>query len=71
MASGWRFYVRKTASGEEKFAVNSSVDSDGDQRLTVITSTEGRGLEIIEELMDNFMKMGLSMADSLIFNTIS
>ena len=58
MASGWRFYVRTTESGEEKFAVNSSVDSDGDQRLTVITSTEGRGLEIIEELMDSFYESG-------------
>ena len=58
MASGWRFYVRKTATGEEKFVVNSSVDNDGDQRLTVITSTEGRGLEIIEELMNSFYESG-------------
>jgi ATP-dependent 26S proteasome regulatory subunit len=58
MASGWRFYIRRTASGEEKFAVNSSVDSDGDQRLTVITSTDGRGLEIIEELMKSFYENG-------------
>ena len=48
----------QNTSGEEKFAVNSSVDSDGDQRLTVITSTDGRGLEIIEELMDSFYENG-------------
>ena len=58
MARGWRFYVRNVASGEEKFALHSSVDSDGDQRITVITDTNGRGLEIIEELMDSFYANG-------------
>ena len=62
MHDSWRvvgdFMFETTESGEEKFAVNSSVDSDGDQRLTVITSTDGRGLEIIEELMDSFYENG-------------
>ena len=54
MQHGYRFYERDG----ERFVVISSKDQDGDQRLTIITTEEGRGVEIIDELEDDFYVNG-------------
>jgi len=54
MQNGYRFYERDG----ERFTVISSKDQDGDQRLVFITTEEGRGLELLEELEDDFYLNG-------------
>ena len=54
MQHGYRFYERDG----ERFVVISSKDQDGDQRLVFITTEEGRGLELIDELEDDFYANG-------------
>ena len=54
LQNGFRFYERNG----EKFVVISSMDQDGDQRLVYVTEKEGRGLELIQELEDDFYKNG-------------
>ena len=54
LQSGFRFYERNG----EKFVVISSMDQDGDQRLVFVASKEGRGLELIEELEEDFYRNG-------------
>ncbi|MBA88050.1 MAG: hypothetical protein CMB16_02115 [Euryarchaeota archaeon] len=54
MQSGYRFYDRHG----ERFAVISSRDQDGDQRLVFISTTEGRALELLDELEDDFYANG-------------
>ena len=53
--TGVRFYD----TGSERFVVQCSVDRDGDERIVIITGKEGRGLEIIDELEDDFYLNGL------------
>ena len=55
LQTGVRFYD----TGEEKFVVQCSVDRDGDERIVIITAKEGRGLEIIDELENDFYENGL------------
>ena len=55
LQTGVRFYD----TGAEKFVVQCSVDRDGDERIVVITAKEGRGLEIIDELENDFYENGL------------
>jgi len=52
---GYRFYERDG----ERFVIIASQDQDGDQRLVYITTKEGRGLELIDELEDDFYANGL------------
>ncbi len=52
--NGFRFYERNG----EKFAIISSMDQDGDQRLVYVTEKEGRGIELIQELVADFYKNG-------------
>ena len=54
MQHGYRFYERDG----ERFVVISSKDQDGDQRLVFITTEEGRGVELIDELEDDFYANG-------------
>jgi len=51
---GYRFYERDG----ERFVVIASKDQDGDQRLVYITTEEGRGLELLDELEDDFYVNG-------------
>ena len=55
MQHGYRFYERDG----ERFAIITSQDQDGDQRIVFITTTEGRGLELLDELEDDFYANGL------------
>ena len=55
LQTGVRFYD----TGAEKFVVQCSVDRDGDERIVIITAKEGRGLEIIDELENDFYENGL------------
>ena len=52
--SGYRFYERDG----ERFAIIVSQDQDGDQRIVFITNTEGRGVELLDELEDDFYANG-------------
>ena len=54
MQSGYRYYERDG----ERFATILSKDQDGDQRIVFITTTEGRGLELLDELEDDFYANG-------------
>tara|TARA_B110001452_G_scaffold266819_1_gene274699 strand:- start:332 stop:1738 length:1407 start_codon:yes stop_codon:yes gene_type:complete len=55
LQSGVRFYANDT----EKFVIVCAVDPyDGDQKISIITGNEGRGLELIEELENSFYKTG-------------
>jgi len=54
MQSGYRYYERDG----ERFATILSKDQDGDQRIVFITATEGRGLELLDELEDDFYLNG-------------
>tara|TARA_Y100001980_G_C14534442_1_gene310832 strand:- start:832 stop:1839 length:1008 start_codon:yes stop_codon:yes gene_type:complete len=54
MQHGYRFYERDG----ERFVVIASKDQDGDQRLVFITTEEGRALELIDELEDDFYANG-------------
>ena len=56
LESGVRFYANDT----EKIVIICTVNSyDGDQEISIITGTEGRGLELLEELENSFYKTGL------------
>ena len=52
--SGYRFYERDG----ERFAIILSQDQDGDQRVVFITTTEGRGVELLDELEEDFYANG-------------
>ena len=52
--SGYRFYERDG----ERFVVIVSQDQDGDQRIVYITTQEGRGLELLDELEEDFYANG-------------
>jgi len=52
--SGYRFYERDG----ERFTIILSMDDDGDQRIVFITKEEGRGLELLDELEDDFYANG-------------
>ena len=52
--SGYRFYERDG----ERFAIILSQDQDGDQRIVFITTAEGRGVELLDELEDDFYVNG-------------
>ena len=52
--SGYRFYERDG----ERFAAILSQDQDGDQRIVIITTEEGRGVDLIDELEDDFYTNG-------------
>jgi len=52
--SGFRFYERDG----ERFTIILSRDDDGDQRIVFITREEGRGLELLDELEDDFYVNG-------------
>ncbi len=54
MQSGYRYYERDG----ERFATILSKDQDGDQRIVFITTEEGRGLELLDELEDDFYANG-------------
>jgi hypothetical protein len=54
MQSGYRYYERDG----ERFATILSKDQDGDQRIVFITAIEGRGLELLDELEDDFYLNG-------------
>ena len=52
--SGYRFYERDG----ERFTIILSMDDDGDQRIVFITREEGRGLELLDELEEDFYSNG-------------
>jgi cell division protease FtsH len=52
--SGYRFYERDG----ERFTIILSMDDDGDQRIVFITREEGRGLELLDELEEDFYANG-------------
>jgi cell division protease FtsH len=52
--TGFRFYE----IDGERFATILSRDQDGDQRIVFITTEEGRGLQLLDELEDDFYANG-------------
>jgi hypothetical protein len=52
--SGYRFYERDG----ERFAAILSQDDDSDQRIVIITTEEGRGVALLDELEDDFYANG-------------
>jgi hypothetical protein len=52
--SGYRFYERDG----ERFAAILSQDEDSDQRIVIITTEEGRGVALLDELEDDFYANG-------------
>lgn len=54
MEDGFRLYDYNN----ERFVLHSSVDMDDDQRIRIISNRKGRGMEILNDIMDGFYSNG-------------